>query len=52
VPDLAGCISTGLTRAEVERNIREAIGFHVEGLLENGQQVAEPSPDVDLVDVA
>ena len=32
VPDLAGCISTGETIAEVERELREAIRFHIEGL--------------------
>src|SRR5579871_4955041 len=36
VPDLPGCVSTGATREEVERNIREAITFHLEGLREDG----------------
>ena len=31
-PDLPGCVSTGKTREEVERNMREAIEFHVDGL--------------------
>lgn len=31
-PDLDGVISTGDTREEVERNMREAIPFHLEGL--------------------
>jgi predicted RNase H-like HicB family nuclease len=30
-PDLPGCISTGTTREEVERNMQEAIEFHVGG---------------------
>ena len=37
VPDLPGCISTGKTREDVERNIKEAIEFHVEGLTLTGQ---------------
>lgn len=34
VPDLPGCIATGATLEEVEREIREAIEFHIEGLRE------------------
>ncbi|MBI4422644.1 MAG: type II toxin-antitoxin system HicB family antitoxin [Elusimicrobia bacterium] len=33
-PDLPGCIATGKTRRAVEKNIREAISFHLEGLKE------------------
>ena len=36
VPDLPGCIATGETIAEVERELREAIRFHIEGLEEDG----------------
>jgi predicted RNase H-like HicB family nuclease len=42
-PDLPGCVSTGRTREEVERNMREAITFHVDGLREEGQPVPEPA---------
>ncbi|MFZ0429291.1 MAG: type II toxin-antitoxin system HicB family antitoxin, partial [Acidobacteriota bacterium] len=31
-PDLDGCIASGETREEVERRMREAIEFHLEGL--------------------
>jgi predicted RNase H-like HicB family nuclease len=31
-PDLAGCVSAGGTRDEVEKNMQEAIEFHLEGL--------------------
>lgn len=41
-PDLAGCISTGHTREEVEQNMREAIAFHLDGLREEGQAIPEP----------
>jgi predicted RNase H-like HicB family nuclease len=41
-PDLPGCISTGRTREEIERNMREAIAFHLDGLREEGQPVPEP----------
>jgi predicted RNase H-like HicB family nuclease len=36
VPDLPGCVATGGTVAEVEREIREAIRFHIEGLEADG----------------
>jgi len=32
VPDLPGCIATGRTKAIVEKNILDAIRFHLEGL--------------------
>jgi predicted RNase H-like HicB family nuclease len=48
VPDLPGCIATGKTRKHVERMIRGAIEFHIEGLRERG----EPIPEAGVVDVA
>jgi predicted RNase H-like HicB family nuclease len=42
VPDLPGCIATGDTVADVEREIRDAIRFHVDGLREDGLPVPEP----------
>lgn len=41
VPDLPGCISTGKTVEEIERNIREAIELHLEGLAEDGEPIPE-----------
>jgi predicted RNase H-like HicB family nuclease len=41
-PDLPGCASSGHTREEVERNMREAIQFHLEGLRIEG--VNPPNP--------
>ena len=42
-PDLPGCVSTGSTREEVEKSMREAIEFHLEGLRKEGYQIPEPS---------
>lgn len=42
VPDLPGCIGTGASRREIQDNIREAIEFHIEGLLESGDSVPNP----------
>jgi predicted RNase H-like HicB family nuclease len=38
-PDLPGCVATGRTRQEVEKHMREAIEFHIEGLHDEGQDV-------------
>ena len=42
-PDLDGCVATGATRKQVERAMREAIEFHLEGLREDGIPVPKPS---------
>ncbi len=34
-PDLPGCVATGATREEAERNMHEAIEMHVRGLQED-----------------
>ena len=41
-PILSGCVSTASTLAEMKKNIKEAIEFHVESSLENN----DPIPDV------
>jgi predicted RNase H-like HicB family nuclease len=52
VPDLPGCIATGATVEEAEREIRDAIEFHLSGLREDGSPVPPPSSRVDYVEVA
>jgi predicted RNase H-like HicB family nuclease len=49
VPDLPGCIATGKNRQDVERLIREAIEFHIEGLHSHGEAVPEPSVEAGIV---
>jgi predicted RNase H-like HicB family nuclease len=49
-PDLPGCIATGETVADVERELREAIRFHIEGLKEDGLPVPPPTAVADYVD--
>jgi predicted RNase H-like HicB family nuclease len=39
VPDLPGCVATGMSVEEVETQIREAIEFHLEGLREDGTPI-------------
>ena len=52
VPDLPGCVATGDTIEEVEREIQEAIEFHLQGMREDGDPVPQPSSTVAYVDVA
>ncbi len=49
VPDLPGCVATGRTREEIEQRIREAITFHIEGLLMDGEPVPEPTVEAGSV---
>ena len=44
VPDLPGCIATGSTIEEIEREIREAIELHIAGMIEDGLPVPQPYP--------
>ncbi len=41
-PDLEGCVATGSTREEVEKTIKEAIEFHLDGLREEGYDIPSP----------
>ena len=50
-PDLDGCVATGQTREEVERHMREAIEFHLEGLRLEGLEVPQPHTYSAYVDV-
>ena len=50
VPDLPGCVATGTTVAEIEAEMADAIRLHVEGLLEDGLPVPQPSAIADYVE--
>ena len=50
-PDLPGCVSTGATHEEVERNMHEAIELHLEGLREEGYSIPEPGTSSAYVGV-
>ena len=41
-PDLPGCIATGETLESTETNMREAIEFHIEGMLQDGLEIPPP----------
>ena len=49
VPDVPGCVSTGGTWDEMQAMIREALAFHIEGLLEGSEPL--PEPKMSIADV-
>ena len=51
VPDLPGCVATGATLEETERQILEAIEFHLEGMREEGLTIPEPTTVIQSVEV-
>jgi predicted RNase H-like HicB family nuclease len=42
-PDLPGCVALGDSIEDAERQMREAIAFHLEGLREQGEPVPAPT---------
>lgn len=52
VPDLPGCITTGKTLGETERNIREAIEGHLKTLREFGEPVPRPTTVAKEIEIS
>ena len=50
VPDLPGCVAAADTVEGVEREIRDAIRFHIDGLKQDGLPVPAPTSSVDYVE--
>ena len=50
VPDLPGCIAAGATVSDVEREIGEAIRFHLDGLREDGVPIPAPTSIAEYVE--
>lgn len=50
VPDLPGCVATASTVKDVEREIREAIRFHIEGMKEDGVSIPQPTSLAEYVE--
>jgi predicted RNase H-like HicB family nuclease len=51
-PDLPGCVATGSSRAEVERSMREAVEFHLEGLRADARPIPPGGTSATYVEVA
>ncbi len=50
-PDIAGCVAVGDTPEEALKNMREAIEFHLQSLVEDNIPVPEPQSAAEYVAV-
>jgi predicted RNase H-like HicB family nuclease len=50
-PDLPGCVATGATREEAEKNMHETIEMHVRGLQEDNLPIPESKSSAEFVAV-
>jgi predicted RNase H-like HicB family nuclease len=50
-PDLPGCVATGKTREEAERNMHAAVEMHVQGLLEDNLPIPESTTYAEYIAV-
>ncbi len=50
VPDLPDCVASGDTLDAVERQVREAIRFHLDGLKQDGLPPPEPTTITEYVE--
>ena len=51
-PDLPGCIAVGDTLEEVQKNMEEALRFHIEGMLEDNEPIPVPQSRVQYVEIS
>jgi predicted RNase H-like HicB family nuclease len=51
-PDVPGCVATGESREDVEREMTDAITFHLEGLKQEGRQLPPSSTSAAYVEVS
>ena len=42
-PDLPGCVATGKTKSETELLMKEAMEFHIEGMIDQGLEIPKPT---------
>ncbi len=50
-PDLPGCVATGATKEDVEKNILEAVTLHLEGIKEDGQPIPPHTATAQYISV-
>ena len=51
-PDVPGCVAAAATRSEVEREMHDAIEFHIEGLRAAGEEIPQPRSEASYCDVS
>lgn len=49
-PDVPGCVATGATREDAEREMHTALQMHLDGLKEDGLPIPEPSASVGYIE--
>jgi predicted RNase H-like HicB family nuclease len=50
VPDLPGCVATAPTLPQVEKEIKAAIRFHIDGLREDGLEIPLPTSIAEYIE--
>ncbi len=50
-PDLPGCVATGATIKQVQKNMRAAIALHLQGLKEDHLAIPEPTSLAEYIAV-
>ena len=51
MPDLPGCVSAGKSRKDIKKNIKEAIEFHIEGMILDGEMIPDPTDNFGFIKV-
>jgi len=51
-PDLPGCVATGATREEAEKNMLQAIQLHLQGMKEDKQVIPPSSSFAEFITVS
>ena len=51
IPDLPGCVAVGESREETLTLLKEAVDFHIDGLLADGMPVTRPRCDFAQIEV-
>lgn len=51
-PDLPGCVATGESREDAEANMHEALEFHVQGMIEEGEPIPASASFAEVMVVA
>jgi predicted RNase H-like HicB family nuclease len=50
-PDLPGCVATGATKRQTEKNMKDAIAFHLDGMHQEGIKIPRPRSSSTYLDI-
>ncbi len=51
-PDLPGCVAVGGTKEEAEKNMREAIEMHIQGMIEDNEPIPVSHTIAEYVNIS